>query len=116
MIDNKIWTTPTGSLGLGVLDARPYATAHPSLESTPITPPAGTGVSVVGGSVCSDATGLDRFAVEDTDGMTAVGSATSRLRGLAAAGSHTTGVAFPADAIQFEKTPSGLQPPRRRLS
>ena len=51
MIDNNIWTTPAGSLGLGVLDARPHATAMPTtglLLSAPITPPAGTGLCTVG--------------------------------------------------------------------
>ena len=118
MIDNNIWTTPAGSLGVGLLDARPYVTAMPTtglLPSAPIAPPAGTGVRTVGDVTSSGATGLYRT------GSSTVGVvASSRLRGLPAAagstGSHTTGVAVPADAIQFEKTPSGEQPPRRRLS
>lgn len=115
MIDNNIWTAPAGSLGLGVLDARPHATAMPTTGlplSAPDAPFAGTGVCTV-----SDVTSSGLYR---SGGTTAGVLASSRLRGLPAAagstGSHTTGVAIPADAIQFEKTPSGEQPPRRRLS
>jgi len=124
VIDNNIWTTPAGSLGLGVLDARPHGFAMPAIVLSLVTPTAplpGTSVPTGGdlGATSPDRGSLRHRGVgTPVDDVPAIAS--SRLRGLPAAagttGSFTTGVATPADAIQFEKTPSGPQPPRPRLS